>query len=218
MDKVIIVASGPSAHELKKEYNAYEFMGIRAHIIAVNGASEFLEGAFDSFFTLDPSPENIGRMSKYSSHDRYCAVDENVMVDIPEGVKTLERVSSDIVDVRPRHTPYWWFRRWGCVRGLSEDPTKIHTGNSAYGALGLAYHWRPKKILLLGLDGTTENRVTDDGPTRYNISHLPYLFTTAVPQLRKAGIKIVNGSSNSQVKCFTRTSVADGLEWINDKV
>ena len=136
---------------------------------------------------------------------------------IPEHVRVLKRINNTAHRGRPTNTPKYWYHRWGCVPGLSEDPSKIHTGNSVYGALGLAYHWKPKNILLLGVDGTNEPKVTNGRPTDYNISHLNLLFSTAVIQLRRQGITVINGSENSKVTCFTRCTPQRGLKWLSTR-
>lgn len=175
---------------------------------------DYLDYKADIFFTLDPSPINLKRLSIQSETLMYCAVNEKCRVLIPDHVIKLQRISKEPKDIRPRYTSRYWFHRWGCVKGLSEKKSCIHTGNSAYGALGLAYHFRPEKILLLGVDGTNQARVSGEGPPKYSLKHLPYLFSTATKQLDSAGIQVVNGSPMSAVDCFPRTTPEKGLEWI----
>ena len=54
----------------------------------------------------------------------------------------------------------------------------INTGNSAWGALGLAWHLGFKDVALIGVDANGEQRC--EGGRSQNLSHLPMLFTTAV--------------------------------------
>lgn len=207
---IIIVASGPSLRKMDPSL----FLDIGCRVIAVNGAIEWLPFATD-FFTLDPSPSNVRRMTNNRIDvDYHCAINDHPLRRIPGHVKLYKRLATEPKHIRPIGTPEYWFKRWGCLKGLSEDKGSIHSGNSAYGALGLAYHWRPKKILLLGVDGTQEPRMNDEGPPKYNISHLPLLFKSALPQLNKENIEVKNGSIGSAVKCFDKTTIEEGLEWI----
>lgn len=96
--------------------------------------------------------------------------------------------------------------------GLSEDPGTINTGNSGFGGLGLAYHMRPHKVALLGVDGRKERRV--DGGMPRSLDHLPALFESAVPQLRSAGIEVANGSPDSEVDCFPRMTPREAVQWL----
>lgn len=208
---VIIAASGPSYKDLDK---SLLYQNEDVVIMAVNGAFEYLDYKADIFFTLDPSPSNLKRLSVRNETLKYCAIDKSCRVDIPDSVIKLNRISATAKEIRPRGTSKYWFHRWGCVKGLAEKASEIHTGNSAYGALGLAYHLRPEKILLLGVDGNTQSRLSGEGPPRYSLMHLPYLFSTAVKQLESAGIEVINGSPTSAIDCFPRTTPERGLEWI----
>ncbi|MEL8340729.1 norphogenetic protein, partial [Escherichia coli] len=62
--------------------------------------------------------------------------------------------------------------------GLCEDENEIASGNSAYGALNLAFHIGFKHVALVGVDATQEPRVHSGG-TPKNLSHLPLLFQSA---------------------------------------
>jgi len=208
---IIIAASGPSYKDLDKNLL---YQNEDTVIIAVNGAYEYLNYKADIFFTLDPSPANLKRLSVRSETLMYCAIDKKCRVLLPDHVIPLTRISTQPKEILPKGTSKYWFHRWGCVKGLAEKASEIHTGNSAYGALGLAYHLRSKKILLLGVDGTTQPRLTGEGPSKYSLVHLPYLFSTAVKQLESADIEVVNGSPTSIIDCFTRTTPERGIEWI----
>jgi len=97
--------------------------------------------------------------------------------------------------------------------GLSDDPTAINTGNSGFGALNLAYHMRPEKIVLLGIDANHNLPRVTGGYSR-SLDHLPELFGTACPQLKAAGIQVVNGSLISKITCFPRVSPERAMEWL----
>lgn len=201
MRNVIIVASGPSADGFVPPDNAI--------VIAVNGAIDWIARS-DYWFTLDPSPANTCRMTNRRDGVAYCAA---VAPDypLPLGIKRLDRMASRGKEPR-RNTPEWWFWRWSCKHGLAESEHQINTGNSAYGALGLAYHMRPDRIVLVGVDGSDEPRV--EGGQCNNLSHLPMLFASAVPQLARAGISVANASPHSKIDCFPRITRDEALAWI----
>lgn len=207
------MASGPSLHGV--DLNKLATTG--AQIIAVNGAADFLP-VFDHFFTLDLSPANMDRIKRKEPATTYhCAQDEQDLDRIPSHVHRYVRVSEpDRSRMRdyPKGSDEWFFHRWGCKPGLSEDPWRIHSGNSAYGALGLAYHWNPVKILLLGVDGTNEDRMNGEGRPKYSIGHLPILFDTARHQIVTKGIEVMNGSPNSRVNTFRKITPKEGIRWI----
>ena len=191
---VIIVASGPSVLAVSRD----DILAADAVVIAVNGAIDWL-GRADYWFTLDPSQINLVRASNRISGCEYVmAMPDNMQA--PAGVTRMERRQGDA------------YGKARALQGLSEDKNAIHTGNSAYGALGLAYHLRPKRIVLLGVDGTRERRV--DGGYSRTLEHLPALFTSAIPQLQKRRIGVVNGSPDSRVTCFPRVTPQEALCWL----
>src|SRR5690606_40798661 len=105
------------------------------------------------WFTQDPSQVIMVRMRNPVEGCQYvpCGPDH---VRFPMWVKRLSRITGD---------------QWGKARatgGLSEDPAAINTGNSGFGALGLAYHMRHMRIALLGIYGRQERRVIG-GMLRY---------------------------------------------------
>lgn len=144
-------------------------------IIAVNGAIDWLSRA-DYFFTLDPSPVNLRRLNQRREGTTYCAAG----ISVP-GVLSYERVSGRDAEPQPRGCPAWWLWRWSAVKTLASVPGKIHSGNSAWGALGLAYHLGFTDVALVGVDGTTAARI--EGGVCNNLSHLPLLFASALPQI-----------------------------------
>lgn len=156
-------------------------------IIAVNGAVEWLSRA-DYFFTLDPSPTNLSRMLNRRKGVKYCAAG----LDGPmRGVKRYERISLRADEPTDIESPEWWLWRWSAVCGLSEKKTQIHSGNSAYGALGLAYHLGFSDVALVGVDATSERRIGGGLPN--NLSHLPLLFASALPQINVVSCGAMEG-------------------------
>lgn len=173
--------------------------------IAVNGAIDWLDHA-DYFFTLDLSPENITRCLNQKPGTIYCAaVDEHK--NAPPKVVKYIRVSHRGPEPKRKKSPAWWLWRWSGVPGLQTRPGYISTGNSAYGALNLAYHMGAYKIALFGVDGSEDERC--EGGYSRNLSHLPLLFGSAAHQ--------VNAVNCGQLKCPIPTmSPADGIKWLVD--
>ncbi|MHA7916017.1 hypothetical protein [Alloalcanivorax xenomutans] len=191
---VIIVASGPSARGFRPPDGLT--------VIAVNGAIDWISRA-DYWFTLDPSPDNVHRMTERRPGVHYCAA-VPPETELPSGVVRFERVASDGPVPRDPRTPEDWLCRWGAVPGLSINPNTIHTGNSAYGALGLAYHLGAHKVALVGVDATGEDRV--EGGTPGNLSHLPLLFASALDQMDIVSCGRLTG--------VPQMSVAEGMAWL----
>jgi hypothetical protein len=169
-------------------------------VIAVNGAIEWLPRA-DYWFTLDPSPINMERMNNPRAGVTYCAA---LNEPAPLWVRRFERVAGRGQEPSTG-TPEWWLWRWSAVKTISTTPGKIHTGNSAWGALGLAYHLGAERVALVGVDASGEDRI--EGGKCRNLSHLPSLFESAMPQ-----IKMVNcGHMNSMVPKMT---IDEGMQWL----
>lgn len=165
--RAVIVASGPSA--------AGFIPPDGVTVIAVNGVIDWISRA-DYFFTLDPSAANKERLSRRRRGTTYCAAG----IYLP-GVVSYERISRRGREPQPSGGPAWWLWRWSAVRTLATHPGKIHSGNSAWGALGLAYHLGFTDVALVGVDGTAEERV--EGGRSNNLSHLPLLFASALNQM-----------------------------------
>lgn len=165
--KCVIVASGPSAAGFAPPDGVT--------VIAVNGAVNWLSRA-DYFFTLDPSKENLFRLIHRRQGALYCTAGIEM-----DGVRSFRRVARRGPEPAYRGSPEWWLWRWSAVPGLSDDQDAIHTGNSAYGALGLAYHLGFRDVALVGVDATDEPRIEGGKPN--NLSHLPLLFASALPQI-----------------------------------
>lgn len=194
--RVIIVADGPSARGF--------IPPVKIPVIAVNGAIEWLPRA-DFWFTLDPSADNIRRMSNQKPGTRYYAA-VAASTALPEGVKRLNRYSyvPDKTKEPTHGTPSWWFWRYGCVPGLSYSWPFIHTGNSAYGAVGLAFLMGAKKILLVGVDASDEGRMS--GGHSKTLCHLPMLFASALPQVNMVSVGGLNSVPQMDMK--------KGLDWL----
>ncbi len=94
---------------------------------------------------------------------------------------------------------------------LSEDPRCIATGNSGYGAFNIAYLLKPKKILLLGIDGTIGYYYTSKETNR-PLTYLPKMFNSTKKQIDDAGIQVINGSEKSMITTYPRYNINKALE------
>ena len=106
--------------------------------------------------------------------------------------------------------------------GLSFDRSVIHQGsNSGYQAINLAVHFGAARIILLGYDmqngpeGQTHHH--GDHPKGMN-SPCPGLyadwiekFGTMEPDLKRAGIEVVNCSLDSALDCFPKARLEEVL-------
>lgn len=185
--KCIIVGSGPSAKGFKPPKDI--------PIIAVNGVIEWIKRV-DYWFTLDPSEANRNRMNNQRPDTEYhAAVPDNVK--LPEGVTRWCRVES-----KKKRSDYW-MRKYKCVLTLNKEPGKINTGNSAWGALGLAYHLGFKDVLLIGVDGTSDERIEGGKPN--TLSHLPELFKSARRQVKLRSAGKLEGIKKVKLKAWLKT-------------
>lgn len=208
-ERIIILACGPSCESLSLSLlKQAQFKGV--HVIGINRSLAWYPEP-DSWFTLDPDPKNFQYLKKDDTVKKYVAVPKDYgqrdarvhyhqNKPIFEHVHYLERLTGA--------------GRFGCRAGLAEDPSQISTGNSAYGAFGLAYHMKPKRITLLGVDGERAmGYAFMEGRPTLSLGHLPWLFATTVGQLRLAEIAVMNGSPNSTVPCFQKASPDNAVEW-----
>ncbi|HHA1396931.1 hypothetical protein [Enterobacter soli] len=192
-DRVIIVASGPSAERFVPPRGV--------PVIAVNGAIDWISRA-SYFFTLDPSSVNMRRLRVRRRNVGYFAA--GIPASIPH-VYEFERLSLRGEEPLVKHSPEWWLWRWSARLGLSEDPRYIHNGNSAWGALGLAYHLGFKDVALVGVDATQEARVHTGGKPN-NLSHLPLLFKSALPQINVVSCGKLNSIPQMSINEWLKNS------------
>lgn len=204
MNGVVILCTGPSAAGIVPDVAAARDRGV--HVIGVNGALEHATAALSSWFTLDASAANRIRMS-------YPVPGIAMTAALPDYMPSPSHVRR-----------YWRMTGPGILSardGLSEDPAGIHTGNSGYGALGLAYHMRAaglRRIAILGLDATPGGYFYGGLGPSGRMDHLPALFASAIPQLSAAGIEVVNGSPESAITCFPRMPPREALRWIGERL
>lgn len=209
-DTVIIVGSGPSLKGF--DFNKLRDLGT---IITINDSVKGVPFA-DIWFTLDPWGLNGPQLPKAPfKGTMYAAVSEDY------GTHSAQ-IANHRVTPDPRiiflhrlrsHNKVGVSSETAYKLKLSEDPSCISTGNSGYGAFNLAYHYRPKKILLLGIDGSVGYYYTDKSKNR-PLTYLPKMFASTVPQIGESGIKVINGSVNSAITAFPRFTVEDALREI----
>lgn len=186
--KTVVVASGKSV----SGFNLSKLHRDDVFVITVNDSGKYVPFA-DAWFTLDPwglhGPQLPG---PHFRGQLYASVPEdfgtplakvrNHRIDAPANIHYLKRLHGD---------------------GLSEAPNAIHTGNSGFGAVNLAFLLGAKHILMLGIDGDRGYFYNPIKITR-ELRHLPGMFEKCLPQAKSHGLKIFNGSPNSKVTCFTR--------------
>lgn len=200
-DAVAIIASGPSY----RDFN-FRLLAPHVHIIAVKGAIEGLGRRAHSWITVDANRKVrmqwMGHLTRVPGVKYYAAVPEDYGTaearmkwhrpPAEEGIHYLKRITG---------------------LGLSEDPSIIHTGNSAWAALGLAYHMQAKRIALIGVDGTQEAYGVGKGAPRGDLSHLSALFATAQTQIDRRGASIRNGG---KIDFLPQEKPMEVIKWLND--
>lgn len=205
-DKVAIIATGPSAYGVD-----FRKLSDDVYIIAVKAAVNALPRA-DAWITVDANDKvRRQQMTRLRAGTHYYAA-------VPEdyGQRNARLVWHRKT---PEHGIHWLRRISGGkegVYGLTTDRSSIHSGNSAYGALGLAFHMGAKRIAVFGVDATREPYgLGGYGRPRGELDHLPELFASSLSQLSANGIEVVFGSLHSRVLCFPRMRAADATTWIN---
>jgi hypothetical protein len=102
-------------------------------------------------------------------------------------------------------------------KGLSADPTAIHTGcNSGYQAINLAVHLGVKRIILLGYDMQPAGGCDHWFGAHPHGRRPPFwmmipCFDTIVEPLRRLGIEVVNCSPNSALGAFPKARIEEVL-------
>lgn len=193
-DRAVIVASGPSARGFTPPPDL--------PVIAVNGAISCLLRA-EYWFSLDASPDNRKWLRAAHADGVKCHVAGHPWLAHAECMRIAEywtRVDSleSYPEPQPRDTPEWWAWKLGAVPGICKRPGRIHTGNSAWGALGLAWHLGFRDVALIGVDATNDERACGGRPG--NLSHLPLLFASALDDMRVVSCGAMGGIPQQSFK------------------
>lgn len=191
-DSLIVIASGPSGAGPWPTHPGVP-------VIAVNGAVEGLPWPPDYWFTLDPSPDNMGRLASLSE-------------------KTQPIIAAD-PDLGPEaHNPKYRqdFGRATmlCLKRESEDTGDrkvLVYGNSGRAAIHLAMHMGAKRIAVFGVDGTTD-------PYWFDKTKRPGTLKTlgrGCGLLKKDGVKLVFADTGvSTVQNQVKAAPDKVLAWI----
>lgn len=177
--RAVIVASGPSARGFSPPDDVT--------VIAVNGAVSWLP-RLDYWFSLDASAANQKWLQVAIQRGASCHVagPRWRLCRAAKRATHWKRVEAPPMDAAAMGmlypSPEWWLGRVQGVLGICKTPGAIHTGNSAWGALGLAWHLGFRDVALVGVDASQEPRL--EGGTPGNLSHLPLLFASALPDMR----------------------------------
>jgi len=205
-DRVLIIAGGASL----RAFNFDILSGDKNfRIITVNDS--YFHIASDYWISIDLFWNNVLSTETRGKCYRFLGVDK--LLDFPN----IHYLKRPYVHPADKHLPV---TNKDC---LIETPWQIQTHNSCYAALNLAYHFRAKKIAILGLDA-------DDGPHWYDdirtelgtrgwaisFSKLPDLFDLASRQLTSLGVEVINGSPHSRVTSFPRVPPSNAVSWLED--
>lgn len=217
-DRVLIVGGGESLigfdiNQLK------DFKGV---IITVNNVVYHLPRA-EYWITVDPmqgAKPQKALLHRVKGVYYYCAYPDirktpwhNDYYKAVAGVHYLER----IVPTDPVMEEIGDF-------SLQEDKNKITTGDSCYGALGLAYHMGAKEVIMLGADAYGYGHWYDrtDPYNRHwldkfkdYLKNIPLIYEQSVPQWEKRGATVVNGSPESKIDCFKRMTPQEAFNYFD---
>ena len=195
-----IIATGPSFVDIP-----LSFIGHHVHIIAVKEAIFHLPRA-NSWITVDANRRC--RTTQMALHLRkpgtqyYAAVPRDY--GLPNAVREAHRLPPE---------PFIHYLERIDGSGLSENRSQIVTGNSAFAALGLAYHMGFSRIGIFGVDATQDRYGTGySGRPRGDLAKLHDLFASAVPQLENRGIQIKN---SGRLRTWPTERAGGIIEWLN---
>jgi len=206
---VIVVANGGSLADISPALIFGPLRDKYGPVIAVNGAIRYLTTA-DMWFTCNRSFANLRIMLRPDHGCEYYAATNKQLPDhVTRLIPVVGGRKAGVKPPRKYHRTDYQMWHQSARKGLSLVPGYIHAGNSAWGALQLAVHKGAKEILLIGVDGTSDERAT--GGYSKDLRHLPKLFASAVPDLDALGVRVINCSPASAVDCFEKRSVKEML-------
>ena len=198
LDLIFVIGSGPSVKNV--DLNRLNESG---YCIVVNDVANNLPDA-NAWFTLDPwglhknqlNPDFKGTAFAAVPDDygtRYAASPDHRIMPRRK-FNYLCRVPQNFDENKMQRHRTW---------GLNEDPRCINSGNSGFGALNLAFHMRPKKIALVGIDCTSGYFFNERKRTR-PLNHLLPLFSSSTQQLKRENIEVVDCSMKGKLNCFPK--------------
>jgi hypothetical protein len=208
--RVLIVATGPSVQAVPiRNFRIAADAGV--HIIGVNGAVRWLP-SIHTWFSCDPGPRIRPLMRRQRPGvDYYAAVPADYGSENPKFSSHRGPAERNVTFLRrlPRDISKG-FR-------LSETPDAIRTGNSAYGALGIAYLKHAERIAIVGVDGNRQRYAYLATQPNGGFNHLPGLFRAAIPQFRQRETVIVTGNLKSNVVCFPMMDPVAAIDWLTEQ-
>lgn len=129
---------------------------------------------------------------------------------LPHYVERFRRAKGVRPEPAEKGSPEWWLWRWQAKTGLHSMVGAINTGNSAWGALQWARKLGSKRVMLVGVDASQDERVEGGKPN--NLSHLPLLFESA---LGNPNFEFINcGHMQSRVPKMT---IEEGMAWLMER-
>lgn len=212
VDDIIIVCTGPSLKNF--DFNNIKDKG---YIIAVNDAAKFVPFS-NAWFTLDPWGLTADQPPQNFSGDMFAAVppDYGTQTAMTNCHRVIPNPNINYLHRIPFHSYENVIPADYLTWGLNEDPSCINTGNSGFGALNMAYHMKPKRIFLFGLDAT-KGYFFDENKVTRSLDHLPAIFRSCATQLMKHNIEVINASPSSRIDCFSRYTLAAAIKKLNKK-
>lgn len=200
-ERVAVVASGPSLRHV-----SLSRLEGRATVICVNDMA-LHEKWCDYAFTLD-SNVLLYRMRLYGGRQKIAAVPENYLQ-----ADARKRGWQQL----PLNKPPVTFLKRQRADQMSDDSGVIgHANHSGSGALNLAFHLQPKKLLLLGMDHRNLHQYCygDGREARRPWEHDLDWYRRAAEQFAQAGCEVINGSAESRIDAWDRMDPVTAMDWL----
>ena len=192
LHKIIIVCSGASSEGFTPPEDCT--------VIAVNNTINWLSRA-DYFFTLDPIFHELFNPENRREGVEYCIAFPRKFPNCT----MYDRITDTSETAVHGHTGTMKGKR-----GLSDNG--ISNGNSAYGALNLAYLFGFDKLVFIGLDAGGKRHKSEKHPEHpKEYIHLKELFDSALEQVKG---RVINASPKSKLGTFPKMNHQDAMEWL----
>lgn len=210
---VAIIGGGPSL----KDFD-FERLRDRFYVLAVK-ASMFDIPWADAGFGLD--------MPRYKEwRDRLPNLQMRVYWAVPD-----DQYDDDGVGKPPGKNVTYLHRLEGA--NMNTDPSYIYGGGtSGFGALQVALHKKARRIVLFGYDYVGKYHDQQQDGFRHNDQHYARrraqnfanwsawaeAFVCFIPYINETGIKVFNACPWSQLRCFQKCTIEDGVNMGAEKV